>query len=685
MLRQILKLKQAQRAFADGRFADAATLAGDPDIREHLKAQKLKKKALDALRRAAERHEKDGELSQAAADWRKLSELDAGVEPSHREAELQKRQAARDEGQARLRDLYFRARLKAERGDLAGAVDTIECVEAGRRTDDMRALLSELAERLSGAARLVRQARAAMSDPAQAELLLERAAVLDPACPGLLGARLEVLQRQARAAARDDLSDAALVAHVVEHGMKKRRALVHAPALELEGVDAILSRELRTRVAAHLGRGELAACRPLVDRARESLARDPELERIGVALRALAAAGECARRGEIDDARGHLATAGTVLEGNPAFAREAAQLAEIFERTPRMFESAQAALRRGDLSGAKQCLLDVIELTPRHREAQETLAAVNKKIGEQEQRLAEARALMQRGRFEQARAVLFDLRADQCTLGELSALLKEVKIREKTGAGAARERIDSSPVERAETRAARATHERGGRQEAAESAAGGRAIGHAWMLTVEEHGEYCVLESDAVVIGNAVKRVADLAVLAPIASRHALLRRAVSFHGGVSYAISAIDGQPLSVNDKPTAAAALADGDVVRLGREFSFVFRMPSARSRAALLQLAPGFQVEGTQVVILAPPSGRAGAIVVGDRADAHVRTPAAHGECEIYRDRSIDPAGLVLQGPEGVARRGAEPRAQVVCRDGDAAVAGDLRLDVANAPLR
>ena len=47
----------------------------------------------------------------------------------------------------------------------------------------------------------------------------------------------------------------------------------------------------------------------------------------------------------------------------------------------------------------------------------------------------------------------------------------------------------------------------------------------AWLLSVEEHGEYLIIERDRVVIGNAVAGVADLPVLANIASRHAVISR----------------------------------------------------------------------------------------------------------------------------------------------------------------
>ncbi|MCA9322499.1 MAG: hypothetical protein KDB53_17285, partial [Planctomycetes bacterium] len=78
MLRQILKLRQAQRAFREGRYQEALVLADEPEVREHLKARKLRTACLEELGRRAQSLEERGELSLAAADFHRLGERDEG-------------------------------------------------------------------------------------------------------------------------------------------------------------------------------------------------------------------------------------------------------------------------------------------------------------------------------------------------------------------------------------------------------------------------------------------------------------------------------------------------------------------------------------------------------------------------------------------------------------------------------
>src|SRR5690606_32762713 len=65
------------------------------------------------------------------------------------------------------------------------------------------------------------------------------------------------------------------------------------------------------------------------------------------------------------------------------------------------------------------------------------------------------------------------------------------------------------------------------------SLAAAQGFGDAFLLRVDEGGEFLVVRSDTVSIGNLREGTADLPLLASMAGRHARLRRTMSFHGGV--------------------------------------------------------------------------------------------------------------------------------------------------------
>ena len=154
----------------------------------------------------------------------------------------------------------------------------------------------------------------------------------------------------------------------------------------------------------------------------------------------------------------------------------------------------------------------------------------------------------------------------------------------------------------------------------------------AFLLRVDEGGEQLVMRGETVMIGNVRKSSADLPVLANIAGRHASVQRSMSFHGGLEDAIVAADGD-VYVDDREVSRRALQAGDVVRLGSALSLVYRRPSPRSLSSKLVLQGGFQVAGTDRVLLMKDRGRDGRILIGPGRDAHVCVPTATGEVELY----------------------------------------------------
>jgi hypothetical protein len=144
--------------------------------------------------------------------------------------------------------------------------------------------------------------------------------------------------------------------------------------------------------------------------------------------------------------------------------------------------------------------------------------------------------------------------------------------------------------------------------------------------------EFLVLRGDRVTIGNVRDGHADLAVLANIAGRHAAIVRSMSFHGGMQDRIVADRGE-LWLRGSKVDEHRLASGDTVRLGASLEVSYRLPSSRSLTALLTLGSGFQVGGTDKVLLLRDRGRDGRILIGNGSDVHVRVPHQQAAIELF----------------------------------------------------
>ncbi|MCB9877094.1 MAG: hypothetical protein H6835_05775 [Planctomycetes bacterium] len=154
----------------------------------------------------------------------------------------------------------------------------------------------------------------------------------------------------------------------------------------------------------------------------------------------------------------------------------------------------------------------------------------------------------------------------------------------------------------------------------------------AFLLRVDEGGEHLVLRGETICVGNVRQGRADLPVLANLAGRHASIRRSMSFHGGMQDKIAADDGE-LRVGGVTRREHLLCAGDKVSLGPAFGFQYLRPTSRSLSSSLQLGSGFQVAGTDRVILMKDRGRDGRILIGPGGDVHVRVPRATGEVEVF----------------------------------------------------
>jgi hypothetical protein len=181
----------------------------------------------------------------------------------------------------------------------------------------------------------------------------------------------------------------------------------------------------------------------------------------------------------------------------------------------------------------------------------------------------------------------------------------------------------------------------------------------AFLLRVDEGGEQLVWRGESVSIGNVRQARADLPVLANLAGRHATVRRSMSFHGGMQDTVVADEGE-VRIGGAVVRQHVLAPGDRVQLGPALGFVYQRPTPRSLTVGLVLQSGFQIAGTDRVLLMKDRGRDGRILLGPGKDVHVRVAKATGEVEVFATstgqiRVACPAGGTI---DGVPFRGEHP---------------------------
>ncbi|MFK7742878.1 MAG: hypothetical protein AB8H80_21380 [Planctomycetota bacterium] len=154
----------------------------------------------------------------------------------------------------------------------------------------------------------------------------------------------------------------------------------------------------------------------------------------------------------------------------------------------------------------------------------------------------------------------------------------------------------------------------------------------AFLLRVDEGGEQLVMRGESVSVGNVQKSRADLPVLANLAGRHASIRRSMSFHGGMQDTVVAEDGD-VRIDGRKVDKQALQSGQKVQFGPALKMLYQRPTARSLTSRLTLQSGFQVAGTDRVLLMKDRGRDGRILLGPGRDVHVSVASATGEVEVF----------------------------------------------------
>ncbi len=675
MFGQFLKLREAQKAFRDGCYHDALRMAEDPDIAEHLKAIALRAACLEALGKEARALEDRGELTLAVAEIKNIAAHEATPEADDRANALVERKKDRDQLSERVRARLFRAKLDLGRGDLLSARQVIEAIDKKTRSDEMEELLREIDERIKGAAALLEKAKKIWEkDPATAESYLLDAEKQHPRAEGLIEGFRELSHSRVKHLVSSKVGDPAVLSFLMEWALFKRRHLDGVRS-DLDADEKQLRKFVQKKISKHLEGGKLAQAERLLERLADSIGLDPDLAAIEAGIRSLESGKNRLAQGDFSGASDDLKSALAQLSKKVGMIATLEKELKIKRKEiDPLFAKAEACLRRGDLAQAKGQLLDVLNQLPGHVGSLRLLEIVNERLGKKAKVLVEVRALMDRRRLDSAKRLLEDLFADGGDTHEISILMKEIEVLGKAGDGAPEPKWSLDAATMATHTAAELTRC---------DDAGHGPLSQCWLLSVEEHGEHMIFESDTLVFGNAVAKSADILVLANLASRHATLTRKTSFHGGVAFRLEALGGKEMVVNGKKLSTHDLKPGDEVRLGRDFRFRFTQPNERSKAAVLELISGHDVMGARHVILMPPVGRAGSIRVGPFDDAHVSTFGDDGDMELYRESSDPGANLVVVSTQGVAVDGDEVRAKAIIYDRSRALCGELGLHVRNLP--
>ncbi|MEE9393509.1 MAG: hypothetical protein V3W41_13485 [Planctomycetota bacterium] len=665
MFRQILKLRQARRAFDDGRFEEALGLAEDPEIRDHLKARDLHRRSLEALsKRVADRADR-GDLTRATVEAHRLAKHFSPDDDDELERELLAKKGHRDAGRDRARARFFKARLEHERGDLDAALATLMSIELSDRDDDTLQLMRDLELNRQEAESLLKDAmKRGPKEIATVEELLERASSLHPRAPGLQEAWLALAKSRVEVAVKGGLSDGALSSFLLEHGLFKRRHLQRLDGHLGQELDRPLNRWVAKRVKERMSKSQIEPAATLLERRRENLAGDEGLEELETAAKGLLGVERDLAEGDFDHAEKSLQFAAKkwgTLKVSKELRKKLDETKNAVE--PALLE-AQKSLESGDLVDAKAKLMDVFACSREHRLALRLLRGVHERMALRREKVANLQNLLDRRRLEDAADMLSVVRGEFGDGADLKLMVRELDWLEESAHHRRQDRKggDKQPGP---------SRPNAGRPAKSLSAA------H-WMLSVEEHGEYLLLGDEQFTLGNEVSAAADFTLLANIASRHVEFSRKTSFHGGSKYEVQAIADSELYVNGEATIHRVLESGDRIRLGNELEIVFDMPCERSRAAVLRLSGTYLIQGAKAIILVPATGRGGGIVVGNRSDAHVVTDGHEGDLEIFRER-VNAEQLVAQSPQGVALNDDEARSRVDIKADARLAAGELKVSL------
>ncbi len=316
--------------------------------------------------------------------------------------------------------------------------------------------------------------------------------------------------------------------------------------------------------------------------------------------------------------------------------------ARILNLVDRLQQAADRALLGGRLTEAEACLRGIAAAASVHPaggdSADRLLASCRERRLRAEQLTAEAEALLAQrdlrgaeSRCEAARQMWVDgtcvtkletalagLRQQEAALAHVDALTRGGDL------STAHAALDAMPPTPPMLRTRIYDMKR--------SLAQAQGLEGSFLLRVDEGGEFVVLRGESITIGNLRDGTSDLPILAAIAGKHARIQRSMSFHGGMQDTLSAESGE-VRVRGGRVTTHALRPGDKFQLGAALQCSYQLPCKRSLTAMLQVHGGFQVAGTDRVLLLKDRGRDGRICLGASQDVHIRVASATAEVELF----------------------------------------------------
>ena len=435
MFDRFVRLAQAKKALQRGHFEEALGLVDDPLVREHRRAEGIRRDALRGLMERAGRRADAGSVSAAIGDI----DLVLGRAPEFDGAKslrsvLDQEREERDSKRHAGHDLCRRARAHIERGELAEAATMLNAAagDAGGPSAEIDTVRSLLEARRQAASRNVVEAREATrrDDLEAAREALDSARALDRdvegatavardltrAVSGQLVDRLEQLRRRGSPA------------EVLREFGRQRAVMPDLGAdPRLRKIVASAVREARRGVVDAFETGDL-------DKVVEGLQKIDAGER-EIVLEALGTSSDEIREVADQRRRGDFTTAAATLR-RLADVIGAAGLRKAAKSFEQRAVDADAALVRardlaadGDLVAAREVLLDVLETSPMHEVARREMDLIDEGARDKERRLAAARALSKAGKLREASAMVLALAVAGPQGEEARLLLRDLQSR----------------------------------------------------------------------------------------------------------------------------------------------------------------------------------------------------------------------------------------------------------------
>lgn len=658
MLNALIKLREIKRASRRGRHEEVLSLARDPLVREHRTAVDAGEKARQALVEQAGGHESLGDLGESARLFR--------VVLQDREVPEARRGLDRVLG-------ALEAEAESERESARGLSQIAGILDEGRGFEALQALqlrptgsqrVAELRRRAEAQITLGEQRGKAVRDAlksggagsALAAITADGEVAHDSeALIGAWSATLEAVAKDRSDAIMPFRALAARPRHLLEENGGSERALQALEKRARQVLDEAVQAGDLDRLGAILGHQPL------------DLGLDERLARIDSGLRDLEAADEALARGEErihEESLGRASKALGKSAAIDALEKRAKELGKDLDKLSKVDE----ALRAGQINTARARLMDLSERWPRHLQIEARLAELDEReAGDLDavMRVRQAIASNDARQLEEAARLLVSLQARRADLEGLDLLERQL--------GRARE-LAPEPAPQAQAQPAAVTPppmpERRLRfrpyslpvaapVDEIEEAGPTVEASSAWMLRVEEAGDWLVHPGNSLLIGAVGGGVADLPIMAAINSRHARIERR-----GERYRLVLEPGAEGTRNYRRIEGSVdLQHGDRLKLGRSLEMRFRQPIEGNGTAVLHLEGDFQVHGCRRVVLAAEPGRDGAVVIGPGPKAHVELGQGADRVQLFR-REVG-GDLFARSPHGVASGEAEPRPQVRIR--------------------